>query len=203
MKRWFCMGLLLLTVAGVCAAPAGEEVQRIAYKDLKALQLPDSITMNLAEEVLFSLPAEKWQEFQKLRKKDPPAAGKYVKKEVESRRARRQELTGKINETARQIRRTGDPAEKERLTQELQQLLKQDYERVTNEITNRVRLQEVRLESIRQGLRKRLTAEDQAIRKQLEQMIQPRSKSGKSEKTPKTAETVKNPQSKKKDPQSK
>lgn len=185
---------------GICsAAPVKAEVQRIPLKELKELKLPEHVTIATAEEVIFALTPEKWEELKTLRKKDPAAAAEYLVKEVEARRERRMELTRKINETARLVRKEKDPAQKALLTAELKKLLKQDYERVTNEITNRVRLQEVRLESIRDGLRKRLSAEEHAIQKQLEQMVQPRSKTGKNDKTTQSAAFPKTPQSNQKD----
>ena len=185
---------------GICsAAPVKAEVQRIPLKELKELKLPEHVTIATAEEVIFALTPEKWEELKTLRKKDPAAAAEYLVKEVEARRERRMELTRKINETARLVRKEKDPAQKALLTAELKKLLKQDYERVTNEITNRVRLQEVRLESIRDGLRKRLSAEEHAIQKQLEQMVQPRSKTGKNDKTTQSAAFQKTPQSNQKD----
>ena len=113
---------------------------------------------------------------------DREAARSAILNKLGEKKLQKMQAAEAIRETARLCRQEKDEAKKAELRAKLREQLAEQYNRTTEEIGSRLRIQEQRLAAIRQAYQKRVENADSAVDAQLERMLhaKPAKQSGQS-----------------------
>ena len=170
--------LRLLLFCGVTASillPAEEKMpdrEPVPQRELREILKDQKNLAYAAGEMIFGLDEAERTKLAALCRSDPERARTFIVGRLEANKLRKQESAEAIQETSRLFRQAKEEAEKEKLRARLRELLAEQYNRTSAEIAVRLRLQELRLEEVRLGYRKRVENADRAIDAQLNRIIQ-------------------------------
>ncbi len=165
-------------LCGMETAPATEEdaeqvraAEVIAPGKLRELLKDRQNVFGPAGELIYAMTPQEQNELRELYRNDPAAARSLILEKLEENKRIRQEAASEIQRIARLCRQSRNKAEKEELRLQLRGLLAGQFNRVSAEISVRLRLQEQRLSEVRRAYEERVANSEQMIDAQLEKMI--------------------------------
>lgn len=135
-----------------------------------------------AVEMVSSLEESERTKLLELCRTDREAARSAILNKLGEKKLQKMQAAEAIREIARLCRQEKDEAKKAELRAKLREQLAEQYNRTTEEIGSRLRIQEQRLAAIRQAYQKRVENADSAVDAQLERMLhaKPAKQSGQS-----------------------
>lgn len=177
-KRFAWIPALCLAVPMALAGADGGEAKTapdpIPQKELRTLLKENSSFVAPAAELIYSMGAEEREQLRDLFQRDRDAARKFLLDKLEARQILRRQELKEISDLARQARESKDETEKERLRTKLRTLLAKQFQRTSDDIALRIRMQEQRLAEVRRVYEERQAKSDQAIDAALEKLTQKR-----------------------------
>lgn len=156
------------------SALAQEANAGIAMKDLRVLLKDGDTPPHLASEWLATASQEERGKFQALIRDNPEEARAFLKQKLDERKEERQAAQKAIFQAAQAVRQCKNDAEKPALQAKLRELLAEDFQRRSDEIAVRIRMQEQNLEQARQEYQQRVDHAEQMINERMEKMLAPR-----------------------------
>ena len=163
-----CLALPLWT-ATAAETPPEEKSEVLSQKELREL-LKDQKNLFNASVLIFAMKQEEQEKLRSLYRDDREAARKFVLDKLEESKQWKQKSNQQIQQLARDFRQSKDKEEKAKLRQQLRQMLTEQYNRTSEEISDRLKMQEQRLNEVRRGYRSRIENADRAIDSQLEKL---------------------------------
>ncbi len=158
-----------LWIAAAAEAPPKEKSEVLSQKELREL-LTDPKNLFNASVLIFGMKKEEQEKLRSLYRDDREAARKFVLDKLEESKQWKQKSNQQIQQTARDFRQSRDKEEKEKLRQQLRQMLTEQYNRTSEEISDRLKMQEQRLNEVRRAYRSRIENADRAIDSQLDKL---------------------------------
>jgi len=165
------------------SSPAQNANAGLAMKDLRVLLKDGTTPPYLASEWLASASQEDRDKLQELVRKNPAEAKVFLQQKLAERKEGRQAAQKAIAQAVQAVRQCKNEADKPALQAALRELLAEDFQRTSDDIAVRIRLQEQNLEQARQDYTKRVDNAEQMIDDRMAKMLAP--KAGGADKGPK------------------
>ncbi|MGI5924536.1 MAG: hypothetical protein ACOX9E_11395 [Lentisphaeria bacterium] len=153
---------------------AQEANASIAMKDLRVLLKDGDTPPHLVREWLAIASQEDRDKFQALIRDNPEEARTFLKQKLDECREERHTAQKAIIQAAQAVRQCKNDAEKPALQAKLRELLAEDFQRKSDDIAARIRMQEQNLEQARQEYQRRVDNAEQMINERMERMLAPR-----------------------------
>ena len=178
MKKMFYALMFCGMVAAPLLLPAEEEklseLKAVPQRLIREVLADQKQLAPAAVEVIFTLEETDRAKLIELCRTDPEAAKKTILDKLGEKKLQKMQTVEAIRETARLCRLEKDEAKKAELRTKLRGLLAEQYNRTSEEVSVRLRIQEQRLAEVRRAYQQRVENADSAIDAQLERMLRPK-----------------------------